>query len=196
MRDLFYATPWWLLVLLGLVAIALIWTGNQRQNRNLLIAGLALGLLALVLLITSLLFETDVERVERQTREMIEAVEAGEWRTLRELMDPTASLGVADGRLSIYQNRDDIVYGAQTAAEQFGLRAVRIRSMESRQTQTLITVTVRAWSEQDATLDRPLPSEWQLDWQQMGDEWLLQRITLMELAQRPGRDVSDQIPAR
>jgi hypothetical protein len=42
---------------------------------------------------------------------------------------------------------------------------------------------------QDATQGQPMPSSWQLDFQQSGDDWILEKITLLRVGQYSGDQV-------
>jgi hypothetical protein len=195
MQELIFAAPWWLPLLLALIALALFWTGNQRQQKGMKIGGLAVLAVGVAVLLLSWFVETDLEQVDRRTRDLIAAVEARDWPAVRRPLAPNASLGVANVPRSVYRTGDEIASAAQTAADQFGLRTISIRSLDLEQADTVITVTMRAWSEQEATLDRPLPTRWQLQWQQTAEGWFIHHITLLEVGQEPADRLAPQLPA-
>ena len=177
-RDLLFDTPWWLLTLIAVIAIALLLSGNKRQNTRLKIAGLVALLLAIGLFTSSWLVDTDVEKVTKRTRQLVAAINDRDWKTFESLLDPKTSF-------AIYNNRPQLVAGAQATADRIGLRAAHITRLQAKQTQSVITVDLDALSEQDATLGRPMPTSWEFDWQETREGWLLFRIHPL-----PNRDVT------
>jgi hypothetical protein len=44
---------------------------------------------------------------------------------------------------------------------------------------------------QDATLDRPISTTWEFDWQNAGPKWELQRLILLDLGGEGGSGLQD-----
>jgi hypothetical protein len=191
MTDLLFATPWWLLGAIVVVGITLFVSGNRRQHTGVRLAGIAVVLLAVVLLLLSHFVETDKEQASRQTREVVTAVQNADWPTLKSLLDPQASLVTVLG--TIYKNRDDLIKGAQTAADRYALKSVTIRSLDTTQDNAGITVDLDVFSVQGETLDRPLPSSWRFDWEKSGDAWRLYRITCLKIGNEDAKQIKQLI---
>ena len=60
MTELLFHTPWWLPTLLIGAGVILFWTGNQRQETRVRLAGMLLVLAAAVLCTVSYLVDTDI----------------------------------------------------------------------------------------------------------------------------------------
>jgi hypothetical protein len=192
MTDLLFSTPWWLPTAIIVAGVFVFVTGNARQMTGARNVGIALVGLACLLILVSWLVETDRERVTRQSRELIRSVEARDWAKMRSLLDPKVSLAISIG--TINANRDDLVKEAQTATDQYGLKNIIITSLEAEQTQSLITVTLAAISEQDATMGRPVNSSWQFEWQKVGTDWTLYRITCLQIGNEQGANLRGRFP--
>ncbi|HSV14862.1 MAG TPA: hypothetical protein VLI90_11420 [Tepidisphaeraceae bacterium] len=192
MTDLLFSTPWWLPTAIIVAGVFLFVTGNARQLSGPRNVGLGLVGLAIVLILVSWLVETDRERVTRQSRELIKSVETRDWNKMRSLLDPKVSLAISSA--TIYANRDDLVKGAQAATDQYGLKNIIITSLDAEQTQTVITVTLTALTEQDASMGRPVPSTWQFDWEQIGKDWSLYRITCLRINNEQGPEMRGRFP--
>ena len=106
------------------------------------------------------------------------------------LLSPQVTLGTI--KTPIYPNRDILLKGAAACVDQYQLKSARITSLEVKQTQTLITVDMTVWTVQDVTMDRPLPSSWQLVWDQTGNDWSLFQITCVSI----GNESMNQIDSK
>lgn len=178
MGELFFDTPWWLPALIAGVGVVLFITGNNRRETKVRGAGIALAVLALLVVAVSSFVDTPREKVMKDTRRLVEAVEKRDWQTMTSLLDPRCSL-------EKYANREQIVKAAQEACEQFNVTSIRITSLVADQTDTLITVTLDILSEQDLTMGRPYPTSWQLGWQKTAAGWSLRNINVLE-SRQPG----------
>jgi hypothetical protein len=167
-------------------------SGNKRQMTGARNTGAGLIVLAVLVILVSYFVETDKERVTRQSRELIHAVNDRDWNKMRSLLDPRVSLAVLSS--TIYADRDQLVKGAQMAVDQYGLKSVTITSLDTQQTQTVITVNVDVLTVQDFSMGRPIPSSWQFEWEQSGKEWSLFRITCLKVANEQGPQVQSRFP--
>lgn len=193
MTDLLFATPWWLPATIVVAGMVVFISGNKRQLTGTRNAGLGLILLAVLLVGISYFVETDRERVSRQTRELIDAVEARDWSKMKSLLDPRVGMAAVNGP-PIYNNREAVLQGAQGAAERYGLKSVTVTSLEAQQDAADITVSVSVFSVQEATMGRPLPSSWQFAWGQTGEQWALLRITCLKIGDQNVRQIRGLFP--
>src|SRR3954469_12535345 len=188
MTDLLFETPWWLPTLIAVVGWWVLFDGHTRGKDRFRNAGAAVFLAAVLLATVSYFVDTDKEKVLKQTRLLVDAIEKQDWPRFGSLLDEKTSFA---GR---YSGKEEMVEGAKRSAALIGLKKAYVRSMEARQTDTLITVTLDAFSEQDMP-PYPLPSKWDLDWQQRGDRWLLYRVTMRNVGGQEGEAVIGRMPA-
>jgi hypothetical protein len=179
MTDLLFAAPWWLIGILLVVGAVVAWSGLTRQQAGPRNIGVGLVLLAVVLLLLGVFFETDKEKVTRGSKELVRAVEKGDWQKMTDLLDPDASLNTSDG--SLFGNRTDLVRGAKAAAETYRLKDVTITGMDVKQDALGCLVSLRVITNADAS-PYPTPSSWQFDWDKTGSEWHVHQITCIEIA--------------
>jgi hypothetical protein len=179
MIDLLFDQPWWLPTTIIIVGVALFISGNRRQVTRLRNSGAALVLAAVLLMLISFFVETDKEKCLRQTHELVNAVVAGDWTHFTSLLDPKVRLGIMS--TTIYANRQDLLKGAQDGTQKYGLKAVHVLSIDAKQTQSLITVDMKVITEQDFAEGHPLPSSWELEWQQTDSGWKMDRLTCLQI---------------
>jgi hypothetical protein len=172
MQELLFNTPWWLLTLFGLVGIALFMSGNARQNKGLLRSGMVIILLGALLAIVSYLVDTPKEKVTKGTHALVKAAVDRDKTVLNDELHPNASLAG--------WKRQQIIDGAVTYADQFGLKSATITGMEVKQdspTQMTVTMRVLAQFSGKQTYFDTAPTDWQLTWWQMPDgKWLLKDV--------------------
>ena len=192
LTDLLFHTPWWLPTFLGIIGVVLFITGNNRQEFRIRTAGLVTVALAILLAVVSYLVDTDLEKAEKGTRALVHAVEQRDWNTLSNLLDAHASVAVQNAG-TVANNRTDIVNLAHAGVDQFGLRHARVTSLDSRQEQTLITITIDALTEQDQ-FQYPLPSQWQFEWQRTHEGVRVMRITNLKVGNETGAGARAKFP--
>lgn len=191
MTELLFDPPWYLPAAIAALGIYLFIHGNRRQDAKIRAAGGVVLLLAGALFFVGRVMETDREIAENRSRQLVNAVEQHDWTALRSLLDPKASVAVLNA--SIYSDRDAIVAGAQAATEQYGLKNIRITSLQSRQDGTAITVDIDALSDQGLT-GQPFPTSWQFEWQELSGGWTLMRIVCLRIGQETGPNLGRQFP--
>jgi hypothetical protein len=173
MRDLIFDTPLWLLGLFAVLGIGLWFSGNARRENRLQYAGYASVLLAVLLAVVSHFVDTDREIVTRRTRQIVEAVSKKDSATALKLLHPRATLGD--------MNRQQIADRIGTAADQFGVKSVRITSLDVTPQPLGEEITAALAATADLA-DNPysgagIPSTWDLTWVKSNNEWLLRDIT-------------------
>ena len=174
--DLLFDTPWWLFTLLGMIAATLLVSGNARQNRRLLTAGIAALALGILLAITSYLVDTPKEKAIKGTHAFINGILARDKTQIAAQLHPNASI---EG-----WNRQQIIDGAVTYADLYGLQGATISGMTVDQQPPHIIIDMVVFSTHDAAKAQinTLRSEWQLDWLDDGTgHYLLKTITPVKL---------------
>lgn len=179
MNEWIFNAPWWLPSGIAVIGLIVLFTGLRRLEPKLRNAGAAILLFGVAWFLLSYFIETDIEKCEHRTRDIVAAVAKQDWNKLSTMLDADTSLVIPQSRLPIGNSggKEMIIAGAQVTASQVGLKSVHIISMEASRDQTVITVSFSAYSVQDATQDEPYPSSWQFTWQQRGKDWYLQEIT-------------------
>src|SRR4051794_9034769 len=177
--ELLFHTPWWLPLIIAGVGVFVFVSGNKRQEPGTRRGGLIIMLCALALIGVSYVVDTDVEKCVKQSRQLVKALEARDWKTSESLMAPNCGLNVLNSQ--IYPSRQKILDGAKTAFERYGLKSARILpSVEAVQTDALVTVSIDVLTEQEAT-GFPITSGWQLEWSKFGKDWKLTQIVNIKI---------------
>ena len=193
--DYFFDTPWWLPAAIAAVGAVVFYTANNRRENRLRTVGLGVVFLAVTLAVVSYFVDTDLEKAEKQTRRIVDAFEEKDWPAFRSLLHPNTSIGILNG-LTLYRGRDTIAKKAQEASDTQGFRAVNVTSMQSRQDQTLITVTIGVVSTQERTALRPITSTWEFDWIESADGWYLNEVRAVEIGGQQGQGMEGMFPRR
>jgi len=183
MSELLSRTSWWILAA-AVGGIAAFVVGIRRLDKKLQRIGIAVVVVATVLGLLRFFFPTARERMEMRTRALVRAVDHGDWNALNSLLDAHTIVCTRSGVLAV--GRDNIVQKTRANCEHFRVQSVLVLSLESQQAQTDITVSLEVYSEQDPTLGRPETSSWQLDYEQSGDDWVLEKITLLRVGAEGG----------
>jgi hypothetical protein len=165
--------------MLAAAGVAMFVWGDRRLDKALKRVGIALVLLAVVLAILHAIFPSQRERAEKRTRQIVRAIDQKDWNALRSLLDANTTLATTSHLLA--GGREAIISMTKNATETFGVKSLWISGLSSRQTDTLITVSAEVISNQEASLDRPVASGAQLDFQQYGDDWILEKITILRV---------------
>jgi hypothetical protein len=193
---LLFETPWWLPTAIILVGTVLFYTANKRREMKLRTAGLAVAALGILLAVVSYFVDTDRERAVKQTRQLVASVEKKDWATMRNLLHPRASVSIANVPLTLYNDRDQIVACAQEGVDRYRVKSITVTSVEARQDQTLITVTLNALSVQDSTLGRPITSTWEFEWLESANGWALYKIRAIRIANQQSEQIEPMFPRR
>ena len=179
MNELLFHTSWWILGATALGGLALLLFGNRRTDKAIQRIGIGIVLLALLLGALRFFFPTPRERMENRTKALVRAVDQKDWNALKSLLN--ADTVFSNRSRTIAGGRDNILAMVQSASDRFGLKSVSIIGIESQQTDTMVTVNIEAYSIQDATQDRPETSSWQMDYEQSGNDWVLEKITALRV---------------
>lgn len=193
MSNFFFNTPLWFPLLLAAIGVYVFWTGNNRQENRVRLAGIGLLLAAVAVCLLSYFVDTPTEKCVKQSKALIYSVNQRDWTGMRQILDPNTSVSVGVG-LHIYENRDEIVSGARHAVDQYGLQNVQILSTVPEESQSMIAVTMRVISEQNFTQGRPISTDWSLEWQRRGKDWALLRINCINIAGQTGDNAGRHFP--
>jgi hypothetical protein len=192
MTDLFFDPPWYLPVAIAALGIYLFVFGNRRQEGKVRNAGLGVLLVAVALFLMGRFIDTDREKAEKGTRALIASVESHDWTRMASLLDAKAN--VATPRGAVYGNREMIVGGAQAATEQYGVKNIRVTSLQSRQDSSgVVMVDLDVWSDQGLT-GTPFPTSWQMEWHELPDGWKLMRVVCLKIGQETGEGLDGRFP--
>lgn len=193
MAQLVFDTPWWLPAVLAGLGIYLFWTGNRRQESRVRSAGLGFLAAAVAVLVVSYFVDTALEKAVTRSKQLVRSVEQRDWATMKSILPPGVSLDVL-GFAELYGNRDQLIEAARRAVDQYRVKNVRILSTSAEETETLISVTMTIISEQDATLGRPITTNWKFEWQRRGKDWTLEQIHCLKIGDMTGERAARQFP--
>ena len=180
MTELLFHTPWWLPTTIIAAGVALFLAGNRKTEGSIRTAGAAVVGLGVLLIAVSWAIDTDVEKVEIRSKQLVEAAGHNDWSKVEGLLSPTAHFRFQRGERE-YGNRKDLIAGARQASESTGLRSAWVGSDNVQQTGGLITTEMRVFSDQDKVGGHQIPSDWQLDWQKENGQWVVSEIRLIQV---------------
>ncbi len=191
--ELLFDAPWWLPTLLAVAGIAIWISGNRRRDKALLCIGGGVLAVGIAVLAISYFVQTDKEKAEAMTRQLVQAVIANDPQAIQQVLHPQARLVVL-GQATQYQSRDEILQAVGMAHDRFGLTDARITSLQSQQNGPVITITLNVLTTQEATLSRPLPSQWEFQFEERADGWGITVITLVKVSQLDQREAQRELP--
>ncbi len=192
--DILYDAPWWLCLAIVTAGAALFVSGNRRRQSTTMRAGAAIAVAGIAVALLSYFVDTDVEIARNRTRQLVRAVIARDATTLRNLLHANASFQVRGRSTAEYADGATLAAGATAAAELYHVESGTVVSMDAQQADSLITIRMTVWSTQQATLDRPMRTDWQLEWQKTADGWKLFRIELLQIGQQQAGDLNVRFP--
>lgn len=184
-----FHSPWWLWLGLAGLGLFLIYNGNQRGERRLIVIGAVALVLSLGMGLINYLVVTDTERCESLSRQVVADAVAQRWDAMAALMRPETSFQVMGEPRDGLFNRDQILQTLQRQVPHYGVTAATITATDASQQDSLVEITLSLYTNQDATLGRPIPSTWQFQWTRSGDSWTLQRIVLLAIGGRDGSQI-------
>jgi hypothetical protein len=191
MSDLLFDVPWWLPTLLAIIGIALFINGNKSQAMKVRNAGLGLILLAIAWSLLSYFVDTDKEKVDRETRQLVQNVVDADWTKFQSKLTPSATV-TTNGRTDV-NGADMVVRLARTGAELVHLKSARVQNMTIEQTGPLIAARCDLFTTQDAIASMET-SSWQFDWERTSDGWKIREIRLLRLHGVESDQLHDVMP--
>lgn len=167
--DYLFQTPWWLPTIAIGVGGAVLFVGLRTGDKGPVRFGGALLVIGLLIAAISYVVETDLEKAVNCTYRLAKSVNDRDWTTFQSLLDPQTSL-------YDYGNRDIIVALAKQTTEKFDIKKVWVMNPEAEKRGTIILVTVRIFADIANLPGGPIPSDWQLQWQDFGQGMVLDNI--------------------
>jgi hypothetical protein len=184
-----FHSPWWLWLGLAGLGLFLIYNGNQRSERRLILVGVIALVASLSMELVNYLVVTDTERCESLSRQVVAQAVAQHWDAVSALMNPDTSFEVMGEPRDGLFDRAQILQTLQRQIPRYGVTAANITSTDASQQDSLVEITLSIQTVQDATLGRPIPSTWQFQWTRTTDSWTLQRIVLLTIGGRDGSEI-------
>jgi len=178
--NLLFETPWWLPVTFIGVGLFVWYTGNQRQEKQVMRGGVGIALLGVLIMVISILVDTDREKAVKRTRQIVAAVNDHDWNKFQSLIDPQTTIYGLRGP-------SEITKAAEAAANRVNLSSARITGVESEQHASLIVISIRILSEQFR--GNPAPTDWQFKYENFGNGFTLGEIRLIGDQGRVSEDV-------
>lgn len=170
LSRLLFETPWWLPTVAIGVGIFVWLTGNRRLERKVMLTGLGIAAFGVAILMVSIAVDTDRERTVKRTKQLLASAAQHDWTKFESLLDPQTTIYSLRGPQQITQ-------AARAAAESINLSAARITGMTVDQADTVITISMRVYSEQFR--GSPGMSDWQLEYQNYGQGFVLYSIRVV-----------------
>ena len=180
MLELIASIPLWVALLGAMAGGAVIYYGNRRVNEGLRSTGLLVASLAVLLGAAHFLIDTDAQRCERRTWQIVDCADKHDWARLQTLLDEHTRLDLA-GQGNNVEGAAAITQAGQAAANSVGLRSVSVFVHRTQQVDNQITVTFSAATVQDQTQGRPEATGWEFDYHDVGGVWRLAEIKLLSV---------------
>ena len=181
MDELLFHTPWWLPTSIIAAGLIVFLAGNRRTQGSVRTAGMAIMALGVILIVVSWAIDTDVEKVESRSKQLVEAAGHNDWGKVESLLSPNAHFAFKLGDRH-YGDRAELIDAARQASDSTGLRSAWVASENVEPMGTgLITTGMRVFSDQDKVDGHQIPSDWQLDWQKENGQWVVSEIRLIQV---------------
>jgi hypothetical protein len=193
MSDLLFDVPWWLPALLGLIGLALFWKANNAQKSRPRQVGLALLVIAVAWGLLSGFVDTDKEKAEKGTKQLLSAVVNGDWAIFRSKLQPNAGFRI-QGNPTSANGPEEITEFAKAGAEKIHLRSASLQHTETLQTGPLITITANIFSTQELPGAPTMNSNFEFDWEQSTSGWKVKEIRMTKLNGVEMREVGQFLP--
>ena len=155
------------------VGLALFVTGNRRTHGSVRTAGAVIIGVGVLLIAVSWAIDTDMEKVENRSKQLVESAGHNDWQKSRRCSPPPPTSHSSSAAASTSRP-----HGADRRRPQ-GFRKHRpphawVASENLQQTGGLITTEMgRVFSDQDKVGGHQIPSDWQLDWQKENGQWVV-----------------------
>ena len=175
MREFLFDVSWWMPALVGVIGIVLLVAGNNRQLAGLRNAGAGVVLIGVAWLVLSVVVDTPRKHCERLTRQAVQAVADGDWKTFDDLLAPGVDARYvgrtwrADGRQAVDQT-------AKMVAKNAGLHSAGVGRVHVTEQDSVITVAFTGFTDTELTPGHPIDSDWEFDFARTSDRWEVREI--------------------
>jgi len=193
MIDLLFDVPWWIPTLLAVVGLALLVSGNRRQDDRTRNGGFSLIAIAIGWSIMSYLVDTPKETCQKQTRQFVQSVIDRQWSTFDGLLDPSATFEMPGTDLKL-EGRETIDQAIKPDVQYVGVKSAHITDMKAADAVGNIRITMTVWSTQEKTMDQPLDSDWEFDWRKSDGRWLLYDIRCLRISNVTADEARNSLP--
>ena len=176
-------TPWWFTVIVLLSGAIALFLDNRTNAKHLGEVGLIVFALGILLGAGYFLSDTDPERMETRTRQIVADIDLQNWTGLQGLLDSQTVLdfgGQAPAGLANVKGADKIAPFMQSEAKQIGLKRAVLTGTRIEQNGDSIVVAFNIASWQQASSD-PAVTSWQFNWRLNGGKWILDTIKPLDL---------------
>lgn len=177
--------PWPAVVVLGCVAFALLVTGMRRNRGAWHVAAGVAALAAGGVYVLAATVQTDRERVEQRTRELVAATAPLDAPTLRQLIDDQATVTLPGGeplRLAGVLS-DELI----SAVDRFAVESQSIRGLHVEAPQPgAATARLDVRTVLGGDVHYPVRTEWLITWRRGDDgRWRVAAVQWLEFQNRP-----------
>jgi hypothetical protein len=180
MANLLAGIPWWLSAALLLAGMVMLVHANRHNSGKLRSIGLVVTSLAVLMGVLPFLIDTDAEKAERRTRQLVDSADKKDWTRMQSLLDADTHISLGN-KWPDAKGSKEIAQAASAISDKVGLEQVFIVSLKTTQTPDQIAVTFSAASKQEASQDRYYPSGWEFDFRPTGNAWDLREIRMLSL---------------
>jgi hypothetical protein len=143
----------------------------------------------------SYLVDTDKEKCTKLTKQFVQSVVAQDWKTFDDLLDQNVAFRFEGSAWSIV-GKDTLDNALRADISPIGVQSARITGNEARQEAGTVTVHISVWSTQKSTMDQPLNSEWELDWQKSAGSFHLREIRAIRVANLSADEIRGSLPVK
>jgi len=195
MREILFDVSSWVPVLVGIVGIVLLVSGNNRQQPGVRNAGIIVVLLGIGWLVLSFVIDTPRKTCQRLTVQAVQAVVDGDWKTFDGLLAPDAD-GRYVGRTWRVDGRAAVDQTAKMVAKNAGLHSASVKRVRATQQSPAITVAFTAFSDTDLVPGHPIDSDWEFDFGQFGDQWQIREIRVLRVDETQPEGIRESLNKR
>ncbi|HEX4794093.1 MAG TPA: nuclear transport factor 2 family protein [Humisphaera sp.] len=193
MTDILFDIPLWIPAILAIFGAVVFWNGNTRQNRALRINGISVIIVAVAWFALSYFVDTDKEKAQKGTEQLLAMVSHGDWSGFRAKLAPDVTFRYAGGNANT-SGSDQVAQYAQAGAQMIQLNSAYMQHSDVEQTGTIITVTANIFSNQSAPGSPPtMNSKFQFDWKLLNEGWRVSDIRLLQIGDVQDRDLQSAL---
>lgn len=195
MRELLVDIPWWLPAIVIALGVVLLVSGNNRQMAGVRNGGAVIAVLAIAWAALSFVVDSPRKICERLTHQAVDAVAEGDWKTFDELLAPRVDARFV-GRTWRVDGQQAVDAAARMIAKNSGLHSAAVRRVIVAGKGPTRTVSFTAYADTELAPGHPIDSNWEFDWQQNGDRWLLQELRVLKVDETAPEGIRESLNKR